>query len=474
MDCSVFMKLGEQTDQADRDPRASALPVRHQLRVDDPAEARSEGLRYDSLTGLANRSLFATWIADAASKATSEQPLTLVAIDIDGFKELNAALGTAVGDQILLEVARRIEISAGASARVARIGGDEFAMVADQGRSYQSGEALARRALALIDEPLRLPALDLRLSASAGIAETVDTVSSPLDALSKAEVARGMARGTRQRMQRYSEALLAGSKRRLTLASDLRYAIEEGLLEVWYQPVARMSDGHVTGIEALTRWLDAERGAVPPAEFIPVAEEDGTIAGLTSWVLQKALKDLERLRSRGYDLTVAVNLSPGLLYDSDVMTAILPALESHAVPAGRLSLEVTETALLADSESAGSTLGELAKRGVHVAIDDFGTGFSSLARLGDLPVDTIKLDRSFVSQVTAGGSEVALVKAILDLGRSLGHRVVAEGVERVDTWDALRALGCDLLQGYVISPARPLSEIEEWFGSHPGGARVLA
>ncbi len=468
------MKLRTQPEKSDLDPRASTRPGQYQRRADSPVEAVSQGSLYDSLTGLANRSLLATWIAEAASRATAEQPLTLVAIDIDGFKEMNAALGTAVGDQILVEVARRIEISAGVSARVARTGGDEFAMVADPGLSYLSGEALARRALALIDEPLRLSAIDLRLSASAGVAETVGAVSSPLDALSKAEVARGRARSTRQKWQRYSEGMLTGSRRRIALASDLRYAIEEGLLEVWYQPVARMSDGHVTGIEALARWLDAERGAVSPAEFIPVAEEDGTIAGLTSWVLQTALKDLERLRGRGYDLTVAVNVSPGLLYDSEVMTAILPALEAHAVPAGRLSLEVTETALLTDSDSAGAVLGDLAKRGVHVAIDDFGTGFSSLARLGDLPVDTIKLDRSFVSQVTAGGSEVALVKAILDLGRSLGHRVVAEGVERVDTWEALRALGCDLLQGYVISPARPLAEIEEWFGSHPGGARVLA
>jgi len=437
-------------------------------------KVRAQAEPYDSLTGLANRSLFATWITEAASKATPTRPLTLVAIDVDGFKELNAALGTAVGDQILVEVARRIEISAGTSARVARTGGDEFAMVADPGRSYMSGDTLARRALALIEEPLRLSAIELRLSASAGFTETAGAVSSPLDELSKAEVARGQAKASRQRMQRYSEALLNGSRRRLALASDLRYAIEEGLLDVWYQPVARMTDGHVTGIEALARWLDTDKGAVPPAEFIPVAEEDGTIAGLTSWVLHRALKDLARLRARGYDLTVAVNVSPGLLYDSEVMTAILPALESYAVPAGRLSLEVTETALLADSESAGVVLGELANSGVHVAIDDFGTGFSSLARLSDLPVDTIKLDRSFVSQVTGGGSEVAVVKAILDLGRSLGHRVVAEGVERVDTWDALRGLGCDLLQGYVISPARPLAEIEKWFGSHPGGTRVLA
>lgn len=468
------MRLRARAGLSDSDPPDGAQPAEPRLHATYAAEATSPGSLRDALTGLANRSLFANWVAEAASRATPHRPLTVVAIDLDGFKELNAALGAATGDQILVEVARRLELSAGASARVARTGGDEFAMVGDPGRSYVSGDALARRALALIEEPLRLAAIDLRLSATVGVAETAANASSPLDALSKAEVARGQAKSTRRRMQRYTEVLLDASRRRIALASDLRYAVEEGLLDVWYQPVARMADGHVTGIEALARWLDPDKGAVPPAEFIPVAEEDGTIGVLTSWVLQTALQDLARLRACGYDLTVAVNVSPGLLYDSEVMMAILPALECYAVPAGRLSLEVTETALLADSESARAVLADLAKSGVHVAIDDFGTGFSSLARLRDLPVDTIKLDRSFVSQMTEGGSEAAVVKAIVDLGRSLGHRVVAEGVERVDTWDALRGLGCDLLQGYVISPARPLSEIEDWFGSHPGGTRVLA
>ena len=446
----------------------------HQSSFEDAVEVNHQVSLYDSLTGLANRSLFASWIAEAASQATPERPLTLVVIDIDGFKELNASLGTAVGDQILVEVARRIAVSAGPNAKVARTGGDEFAMIADPGGSYLSGDALARRALDLIVEPLRVAAIDLRLSATAGVAENPGDVVSPLDALSKAEVARGQARSSRKRTHRYTDSLLSSSRRRIALASDLRYAIEEDLLEVWYQPVARMSDGHVTGIEALARWSDSDKGVVAPSEFIPLAEEDGTIAGLTSRVLRTALKDLQRLRGLGYDLTLAVNVSPGLLDDSELMTAILPALESHAVPAGRLSLEVTETALLGDSRAPGAVLGDLVRSGVHVAIDDFGTGFSSLARLSDLPVDTIKLDRSFVSQVTAGGSEQAVVKTILELGRSLGYRVVAEGVERVDTWNALRTLGCDLLQGYVISPARPLEEIERWFASHPGGTRVLA
>ena len=437
------------------------------------SEARAFDGLHDPLTGLANRKGFSTWLGPLLAAASSEAPVAVVVVDLDGFKDVNAALGEATGDALLIEVARRIEANNDQGSCAARLGDDEFAVAVQGPPGSWSVVEVAQQLLEAIEEPLSLDGIPLRLAVTAGLSEAPLDGDIASDLLCKAEIARGHARLSRQRVVSFTPSLDWESKARLEMTRGLEEAISCDRLEVWYQPVARTGDGTVTGIEALARWSGMGRGYISPSEFIPIAEQSGTIGRLTWWVIERALSDAANLRAQGFDLTVAVNISPEILHIPDVLQRVGAALGGCCVPPDKLLLEVTESAFISETPLVFEALSALTRLGIRVAIDDFGTGYSSLARLRDLPVDTIKVDRSFVSAMSFDSTDAAIVKAILELARSMGHSVVAEGVEDRDTWDTLRTLGCDLMQGFVLAPAMPLGTVEDWLGAHAAGTHSL-
>ena len=443
------------------------------LQTLEVSEARAfDGLR-DPLTGLANRKGFASWFGAFLAGASPEAPVAVVVVDLDGFKDVNAAFGEAIGDALLIEVARRIEAWRAEGSCAARLGDDEFAIAVQGPQGSWSVAEVAQQLMAAIEEPLSLDGIPLRLAVTAGLSEAPLDGSIAFDLLGKAEIARGHARLSRLRVVSFTQSLDWESKARLEMTRGLEEAIDRDNLEVWYQPVARTGDGTVTGIEALARWSGMGRGYISPSEFIPIAEQSGTIGRLTWWVIERALSDAEKLRAQGFDLTVAVNISPEILHIPDVLQRVGAALGGCSVPPDKLLLEVTESAFISETPMVFEALSALTRLGIRVAIDDFGTGYSSLARLRDLPVDTIKVDRSFVTAMSFDSTDAAIVKAILELARSMGHSVVAEGVEDRDTWDTLRTLGCDLMQGFVLAPAMPLGTVEDWLGTHAAGTHSL-
>ena len=437
------------------------------------SEARAFDALHDPLTGLANRKLFATCLGSLLATASPEAPVAVVVVDLDGFKDVNAALGEMTGDALLVEAARRIEACSAHGSCVARLGDDEFAVAAQSSAGSWSVAEIGQRLVTAIEKPLTLDGVQLRLAVTVGLSEAPLDGSVASDLVGKAEIARGRARLSRQRVVSFTQSLDWESKARLEMTRRLEEAIDGDRLEVWYQPVARTGDGTVTGVEALARWSGMGRGYISPSEFIPIAEQSGTIGRLTWWVIERALSDAENLRAQGFDLTVAVNLSPEILHIPDVLQRVATALEGCCVPPDKLLLEVTESAFISETPLVFEALSALTRLGIRVAIDDFGTGYSSLARLRDLPVDTIKVDRSFVSAMSFDSTDAAIVKAILELARSMGHSVVAEGVEDRDTWDTLRNLGCDLMQGFVLAPAMPLGTVEDWLGAHAAGTHSL-
>jgi EAL domain-containing protein (putative c-di-GMP-specific phosphodiesterase class I) len=254
------------------------------------------------------------------------------------------------------------------------------------------------------------------------------------------------------------------SPRRLSLSADLRHDLEAGRLQVYFQPKADTRTARVTGFEALLRWTHPTYGPIPPDEFVPIAEQSGLIAPLTRWVLSEALSHLARWRASGLDVTVAVNLSARSLLDINLVEDVRRCLRNAGVPGRALVLELTETSVMADPNRSGEVLGELTALGCHVAIDDFGTGYSSLSRLKQLPVDEVKIDKSFVLHMATDADDATIVRSIIDLARNLGLTAVAEGVEDAESWRTLDALGCGQIQGYYFSRPLPPAELDVWLG----------
>jgi EAL domain-containing protein (putative c-di-GMP-specific phosphodiesterase class I) len=261
--------------------------------------------------------------------------------------------------------------------------------------------------------------------------------------------------------------------RRLMLVSELRTALHQDRIEVHVQPQARLATGEVVSVEALVRWNHPELGSVPPDEFIPVAERSGLIGLLTTRVLDQSLAAVADWQRQGIDLSVAVNLSTRSLHDADLLDEVSRLLRRHGVPASRLTLEVTESSVMADPARAIALLHQLRALGVRLSVDDFGTGYSSLSYLKSLPVNEVKIDRSFVTDLSAQGEDVAIVRAIVDLGRHLGLEVVAEGAEDQSTWDLLTSMGCDLVQGWHLARAMPVADLVPWLRTRPAQRPAL-
>ncbi|MBO1336361.1 EAL domain-containing protein [Streptomyces sp. VRA16 Mangrove soil] len=426
------------------------------------ARARAEEQLRDPLTGLPNRQwlLERTWTAlDDAERIGARSALML--IDLDRFRSVNDTLGHLAGDRLLLQIADRLRAALPRGAEAARLGGDEFAVLLPVADSTTSASRVARNLVAALGSPLDLDGLTLVLEASAGLAVFPDHALDAEGLLRRADVAMYQAKRDRTGVEVYESKRDSNTPDRLGLLGDLRRALDAGDVELHYQPKVRF-DGQVAGLEALVRWVHPERGKVPPDEFIAIAESSGLMPHLTEYVLETALAQVARWRAQGLHVPVAVNVSPRDVHTPGFAGAVAARLARHGVPAGSLQLEITEHVLLEDPQRAADTLAGLTGHGVKMSLDDFGTGYSSLVHLRRLPVSELKIDRSFVARLAVDNEDAEIVRCTVDLAHSLGLLVVAEGVEDDETWERLRDLGCDAVQGWLVAAAMPPDETTAW------------
>jgi diguanylate cyclase (GGDEF)-like protein len=412
----------------------------------------------DALTGLPNRKCFSRHTADALEDPGSA---ALLLFDLDRFKEVNDTLGHHVGDRLLQVVAARLADASRDGDTVARLGGDEFAVLLPGMDRFEAEEA-GRRLLEALGAPLELEGLLVDVWASVGVAVS-PADGTDLDVLLQhADVAMYLAKDSGGGVELYDPGKDRNSTGRLVMLSELRRAITGGELEVHYQPKADLRTGTVDGVEALVRWRHQEKGLIPPDEFIPLAERSGLIESLTLYVVDASLAQLALWRQQGLQLKVAINISVRDLAGGRLTNSVASALAFHGVPASSLQMEMTEGSLFSESHRAATTLRHLDVLGVLLSLDDFGTGYSSLEHLRQLPVQEIKIDRSFVARMVTDPRDCAIVRSVIDLASGLGMRVVAEGVEDRQTWDLLRDMGCDVAQGWFLSAAEPAQVLTPW------------
>jgi diguanylate cyclase (GGDEF)-like protein/PAS domain S-box-containing protein len=419
---------------------------------------------HDALTGLANRALFLNRVDHALSlRNRTGLELTVLFLDLDDFKSVNDTLGHAAGDQLLAKVAERLTLSLRPSDTVARIGGDEFAVLLE-GSDAEVAAAVVSRIHSDSENPIHLLGTDLTVRASIGIA-VADGHLSAEELLRDADIAMYSVKNRRQEAP--GSALFEPEMRnsivkRLELKTELHHAVEREELVLHFQPIVDLTSQVTKGLEALVRWEHPERGMIPPNDFIPLAEETGLIVPLGEWVLREAtLRAKELQESLGQSIYVAVNLSARQLHGDDVSGLVARALAHSGLKAEDLVLEITETSLMEDASAGEKVLHELRSLGVRLAIDDFGTGYSSLSYLRRFPLDILKIDRSFIRGITEGPEESALAQALIQLSRIMTLDTVAEGIETEAQLARLRALGCKNGQGYLFSKPLPAAEIAQ-------------
>jgi diguanylate cyclase len=418
------------------------------------AAISSHRAHHDALTGLPNRSSLSETLQQALDRAAYDgRSVAVMLLDIDDFKSINDTLGHELGDIVIQRVGRRLEQAIGDSSLLARIGGDEFGVLVHG--SQAQAESVAESLLAALDHPLQADSIALHICASIGIACFPQHGRTAPELMRHADVALYCAKKSDAAFATYAEEDDEYSIDRLALAAQLRRGIERGELVVHYQPKVPLQGGSTLALEALVRWNHPQLGCIGPDGFIPLAEQTGIIRLLTEQVLEASLEQCRQWRRAGLEVTVSVNVSTRSLLDHDLAAMIGALLARLELPAGALQLEITESRIVADLPRARAALDELRAMGVMIAIDDFGTGYSSLAYLKNLPVDELKIDRSFVRELVTDEDDLAIVRATIGLGHDLGLSIVAEGIEDGDTWDMLRRLGCDVAQGYFSG--RPMS-----------------
>ncbi len=457
----VSLHCGRFKDPAE--DRSGLIYQLHDITSRRLAEGELQHIAYhDSLTDLANRSCFNERLAVAVERSSADagQRFAVLFLDLDRFKVVNDSLGHTAGNALLREVARRLTDSVRPGDLVARLGGDEFAVLLEQVNAPDDAMALAQRLLAALSSPMTINGTELQPGASIGLTLSDLGYRSADEVLRDADLAMYAAKAAgRQRVALFDQSMHQRIAEKLKLEGDLRRAIGEGQLSLVYQPLYDLAPFRLSGFEALARWVHPERGHISPDVFINLAEESGHIEALTAWVIDQAVGQLARWQAADAamaDLDMHVNISGRDLANPALQPLVRDVLLRHGVPARALTLEITETTLMGKLAVAMDTLYALRALGIKFSIDDFGTGYSSLAYLSTLPIDSLKIDRSFVMGMDRQPQNVEIVRAVVTLGRSLGKKIIAEGIESAEQLTTVKALGVHVGQGYLLSrPLRP-------------------
>lgn len=424
---------------------------------------------HDALTGLANRYLLNRRLQQMLH-ADGAKPLdvVLLLVDLDKFKEINDALGHGVGDQVLVQVAERFTTCVSDSMVLARIGGDEFAVLLPDAADTHQLFHLAEELLDALAQPFIVRDMALEVGASIGIACYPEHAHDADSLLQNADTAMYAAKREGTGVSLYRSELTRRNVLRMTISTGLRQAMAEAQLSMYYQPKLDLASGQVMSVEALLRWLHPRLGFITPDEIIDVAENTGLIWPLTEWTLKNAVNDARTWHEMGFSIRAAVNLSARLLQDMTLLERISGCLEECGADPRWLTLEITESAIMSDPERALKNAKALSAAGIHLSIDDFGTGYSSLSYLRNLPADELKIDKSFVMEMLNEANDILIVKSTIELAHNLGLKVVAEGVESESILNRLDKLGCDMVQGYHVSRPIPFKDMTEWLMDHCG------
>lgn len=467
----VALDRDEQTDAFDEDDlrlfgalvaNASANLERARL-VEElryEVDSKTHQATHDMLTGLPNRMLFTTRAAAALNESAG---VAIILFDLDRFKDVNDTLGHAIGDRLLLEISERLQRASTKRATVARLGGDEFALVVPDVTEFEQATALVHELHAILSRPIEIDGLTLAVTASAGIALAPLHGDDVALLLQRADIAMYLAKERRTTVEVYSVEHDRSMRRWLMLGGLLTHALETHTeLSVVYHAIGDVRSHQIVQVEALTRWNHPEQGPIPPDEFIAIAEQMGIVSQITDFVLSESCAHLADWRRAGLDLGIAINISGRELADGVLVERVARHLRANDLPAELLTLEVTETEVMADLLQASRVLDELAALGIRIAIDDYGTGYSSLQYLHRLPVQELKIDRSFVTNLPTEDSNKIIVRSSIAMAHSLGLSVVAEGAEDEVTCSMLADAGCDFIQGYYLAKPMPADELKKW------------
>jgi diguanylate cyclase (GGDEF)-like protein len=451
-------------------PNGGTISTHEDVTDRKKAEARIAYMAmHDALTGLPNRRHFESELARVGQHTSAERSFAVLCLDLDQFKPVNDTLGHLVGDKLLRAVAKRLAASVRESDVVARLGGDEFAILQTDVAGPEQPAILAKRLVAYLAEPFEIDGHRITIGTSLGVAMAGDGADG-MELLRNADLALYASKGEGRGCYRFfEEQMHARVQERHGLERDLRSALGAGQFELYYQPLVDLRTGAISAFEALLRWNHPARGRVSPADFIPVAEEMSLIGPIGSWVLETACREAVKWPR---DVRVTVNLSAHQFKSDALALEVAAALSASGLPPDRLEIEITETALLQNSDHTIETLKQLSALGVHISMDDFGIGYSSLNYLRAFPFDKIKIDKCFVQDPSEGSHSARILRAVIGLAESLGMRTTVEGVETAEQLERLRIEGCTEVQGYYFSPPRPASEVPRMLHSVP--AKLVA
>ena len=415
---------------------------------------------YDDLTGLPNRNQFSSHLEQGIAEQQGSNLLVLM-LDIDRFKDINDTVGHETGDLLIQHISKRIAAFNEMPAFLARLGGDEFGMVLKYDGN-QVLESLVHRVACIFDQPFNIAGLVLDVDCSIGASVFPDDATTASGLMQCADIALYSCKGTHHHYAIYKPELNKHSVQRLNLMSELKGALQEGQLQLYYQPKLSLQEQQISSVECLIRWIHPEHGFIPPDEFIPLAEQTGAIRHVTHWGLRTALQQQKLWRQQGHSITVAVNISAIDLIDMALPTLVSNLLSEFGCEPEMLTLEVTESAIMADPESALSALNTLKRMGIKLSIDDFGTGYSSMAQLKGMPVHELKIDKAFVLELAKSQDDKVMVNTMVSLAKNLSLQTVAEGVEDEETLDYLAEIGCTKAQGFYLSRPLPADQFDSW------------
>jgi diguanylate cyclase (GGDEF)-like protein len=449
------------------------LPVYTVYRTARVSAEKEHQALHDPLTDLPNRSSFDDALQRRMAMSHSPRRAAVLLIDLDRFKEVNDTLGHHAGDELLRQIGPRLHSVLRDDAVVSRFGGDEFAVLLPEIDDEVDAQAIGLRIAHAVEEPFRVDGFNLEVQASIGVALFPDHGRQSDELIKRADIAMYVAKRLQTGTEIYDPEQDHHSTRRLELVSELRKAILDGQIVLYYQPKLDLATGKVQSVEALVRWMHPRLGLVPPADFVPVAEHTGLIRPLTSHVLTSAVQQAAAWRDAGREIAVAVNLSARNLHDGGIITEVPVNLARYELPARLLRLEITESSIMADPVRARKSLQTLHDMGVSLSIDDFGTGYSSLAYLQNLPVSEIKIDRSFVMNLVDNPADQAIVRSTIELAKNLGLTSTAEGVETEDALAWLRRTGCDQAQGYHVARPMTAEAFNRWLDERDGRSTTV-